>query len=231
MDSAIVKTQVQNVERLEQFNGLNYKHWSLKIFYQLTIAKVAYVLSTAYPHNQSGESISELNNGQKKWLEDDYICQFTILQAMTNSLFNVFHKHSTAYELWAAIQRRYVNEDAGNKSFLVNKYVEFKMVDSKPIIDQVNELNDIATECADAGESISETFQVSTLIGKLPSSWKDYQKRLKHERKYLNLDKLVQHIQIENKARNREISVDQGKKDKVLNVDQQINHQQIFLNP
>ena len=162
MESTLVKTQIQEVERLERFNGLNYKRWSMKIFYQLTIAKVAYVLSTPYPQDEVTNG--EYSEQQKKWIEDDYVSRFTILNAMTNSLFNVFHKFATSLELWNAIQRRYVNEDTGNKSFLINKYVEFKMDDSKPIIEQVNTLNDIATECADAGESFSENFQVSTTL-------------------------------------------------------------------
>ncbi|GKV42595.1 hypothetical protein SLEP1_g49978 [Rubroshorea leprosula] len=203
MQSGIVKPHI-DVEKLEHFNGLNYKQWSMKIYYQITILKVAYVLHNPYPQDCTGTLNGELTEQQHKWLEDDYVCRLTILQAMINSLFNAFQKHSTALELWHAIEQRYVNEDAGNKSFLVNKYINFKMSDSKPVIDQVNELNDIATECADAGEPISETFQVSTIIGKLPPSWKDYQKFLKHKKRSLKVDELMKHIQIEYEARKRD---------------------------
>ncbi|XP_039138722.1 uncharacterized protein LOC120276045 [Dioscorea cayenensis subsp. rotundata] len=219
MDSTATKPQLQDVERLEKFNGLNYKRWSMKMIYQLTVAKVVYVLTTAYPQEKSTEtedatsqSSSQIQTpnaesqtlSQSKWIEDDYVCRFMILNAISNSLFNVFHLYKAASELWTSLKCRYVNEDAGNKSFLVNKYIDFKFVDTKPIIDQVNELNDIATQCATAGESISETFQVTTIIGKLPSSWKDYQKILKDKKKSLNLDQLLQHIQIESEARNRD---------------------------
>ena len=78
---------------------------------------------------------------------------------MSNTLFNVFHKWYPTYELWDAIEQMYVNEDAKNRCFLINMYIDFKMNDSKLVIDQVNELNDIASQCAD-GEPISKTFQV-----------------------------------------------------------------------
>jgi hypothetical protein len=174
--------QIQDVERLEKFNGLNYKRWSMKMLYQLTIAKVAYVLEMMFPNyeeaakegdgKKEGEKATKAEPlpMQKKWLEDDYICRFMILNAMSNSLFNVFHQFKTAAELWNALQRRYENEDAGNKSFLINKSINFQMTDSRPIIDQINELNEIATLSADVGEPISETFQVATIIGKLPQS-------------------------------------------------------------
>lgn len=82
----------------------------------------------------------------------------------------------------------------------------------------MNHLTKIASQCADVGEPISENFQVSIIIGKLPSSWKDYQNILKHKRKSLNLDELLQHIQIECEARNREV-IDNPRKEKIHNVE------------
>ncbi|KAL3509923.1 hypothetical protein ACH5RR_029324 [Cinchona calisaya] len=121
MDPTVVKAQLQDVEKLENFNGPNYKQWSMKIFYQLTIAKVAYVLSEAYSQDDHEQSNREISANRKKWLEDDYVSKFMILNDMSNSVFNVFHTHVTANSLWNALQQSYVNEDAGNKSFLVNK--------------------------------------------------------------------------------------------------------------
>ena len=97
-------------------------------------------------------------------MEDDYVCCFTILNAMTNALFNVFHKYTTSLELQHAIQHRYVNQDADHRSFLISKYIDFKIDDTWSIINQVNDLNDIDTERANAGEPILETIQVSTII-------------------------------------------------------------------
>jgi len=42
---------------------------------------------------------------------------------------------------------------------LINKYV-----DSKPIIEQINELQKLARETVDNGEPISKNFQVSNLF-------------------------------------------------------------------
>lgn len=106
------------------------------------------------------------------------------MQSMSNALFNIFYIHKTVAELWSALQCRHVNED-GNKSYLINKYIEYQMEDCKPTIDQVNELCDIATECDDSEKLISETFQVSAIVGKIPPSWNDYQTKLKHNQAIL----------------------------------------------
>ncbi|XP_057994370.1 uncharacterized protein LOC131174633 [Hevea brasiliensis] len=156
MESLLCKPQ-QDLKRLEKFNGMNYKCWSMKIMYQLTATKFLYVLNTPYP--QDGTSEGQLSEAQQKWVEDYFVCHSMILNAISNALFNVFHKSYPEYELWATIERRYANKDARNKSFLINKYIDFKMVDSKSIVDQVNELNEIASQCADVDEPIFETFQ------------------------------------------------------------------------
>jgi len=54
--------------------------------------------------------------------------------------------------------------------FFINEYVEFNMVDSKPIVKQINELQNLAEEITNSEEPIFENFQVSNIIGKLPSS-------------------------------------------------------------
>ncbi|KAF2290984.1 hypothetical protein GH714_017837 [Hevea brasiliensis] len=103
MESLLYKPQ-QDMKRLEKFNGMNYKCWSMKIMYQLTATKVLYVLNTPYP--QDGTSEGQLSEAQQKWVEDDFVCHSMILNAISNALFNVFHKCYPAYELWATIELR-----------------------------------------------------------------------------------------------------------------------------
>ncbi|KAL3501587.1 hypothetical protein ACH5RR_036036 [Cinchona calisaya] len=69
MDPTMVKAQLQDVEKQEKINGLNYKRWSMKIFYQLTITKVAYVLSEAYPQDEREQSNEEISANQKSGLK------------------------------------------------------------------------------------------------------------------------------------------------------------------
>ncbi|GAV66922.1 UBN2_2 domain-containing protein [Cephalotus follicularis] len=109
-----------------------------------------------------------------KWREDDYVCQRMILGTMSNGLFDAFWQHSTALGLWNALLARHTTEDVGHRAFLINKYIEYKMVDDEPILDQLQEIVGVAQDIAAIGEPMSENFQVSTNFGKLPPSWKDY---------------------------------------------------------
>lgn len=44
---------------------------------------------------------------------------------------------------------------------------------------------------------LSETFQVATIIEKMPSGYKDFKNYLKHKRKKMNLEKLIVGLRIE----------------------------------
>ena len=76
-------------------------------------------------------------------------------------------------------------EDAGFKKYVVGRFLDFKMVDEKPIMDQVHEYQHIVLEILAQGMKIDEAFQAAALIEKLPLSWKDYRNYLKHKRRDL----------------------------------------------
>ncbi|GJW13386.1 zinc finger, CCHC-type containing protein [Tanacetum coccineum] len=65
----------------------------------------------------------------------------------------------TAKELWESLERKYKTEDAGTKKFVVARFLDYKMVDSKNVISQVL-LHDIHAE----GMTLSETFQVDAIM-------------------------------------------------------------------
>ncbi|KAK3028702.1 hypothetical protein RJ639_038955 [Escallonia herrerae] len=92
---------------------------------------------------------------------------------------------------------KYKTEDAGSR-------VDFKMVDSKTVISQVQEfqliLHDIHTE----GMVLGESFQVAALIEKLSPTWKDFKNYLKHKRKEMKLEDLIVRLRIEEDNRQSE---------------------------
>ena len=47
---------------------------------------------------------------------------------------------NTARELWESLDKKYKTEDAGLKKFVVGKFLDYKMLDSKIVISQVQDL-------------------------------------------------------------------------------------------
>ena len=111
----------------------------------------------------------------------DFLCKNYILNGLNNTLYNVYSPIKTARELWESLDRKYKTEDAGMKKLIVGKFLDYKMVDSKTIISQVQDLQVILLEIHVEGVVLSESFQVAAIIEKLPPNWKDF-------KNYLNIN-------------------------------------------
>ena len=96
------------------------------------------------------------------------------------------------------------NKDADTKKFAVDKFLDFKMVDSKTVISQVQEFQLILHEISAEGMVLSESFQVAALIKKLPPSWKDFKNYLKHKRKEMKLEDQIVRLRIDEDNRSFE---------------------------
>ncbi|KAK3033160.1 hypothetical protein RJ639_036344 [Escallonia herrerae] len=131
------------------------------------------------------------------WKHSDFLCKNYILNGLNNALYNVYSPIVNAKTLWESLERKYKTEDAGSKKFVVGKFLDFKMVDSKTVISQVQEFQLILHDIHAEGMVLGESFQVATLIEKLPPTWKDFKNYLKHKHKEMKLEDLIVRLRIE----------------------------------
>ena len=73
------------------------------------------------------------------WKQSDFLCKNYILNDLENTLYNVYSPIPTAKEIWKFLEKKYKTEDAGLKKFMVGRFIEYKMVDSKTVMSQVQE--------------------------------------------------------------------------------------------
>ncbi|GJV00917.1 hypothetical protein Tco_1330187 [Tanacetum coccineum] len=66
----------------------------------------------------------------------------------------------TAKELWESLERKYKTEDAGTKKFVVARFLDYKMVDSKNVISQVQDLQ---------GKYGSENVDMIAMVSDVPN--------------------------------------------------------------
>ena len=59
------------------------------------------------------------------------------MNGLHDSLYNVYCAFNTTKELCESLDRKYKTEDAEAKKFMVDRFLEFKMMDSKTVINQV----------------------------------------------------------------------------------------------
>jgi hypothetical protein len=131
----------------------------------LNLAKFLYEDATTLNENESDRQVVAAIDA---WKHADFLCKNYILNGLDNTLYNVYSQIKTARELWDSLDKNYKTKDAGTKKFIVSRFLDYKMLDSKIVISQVQELQLILHEIHAEDMTLSESFQVATIIEKLP---------------------------------------------------------------
>ncbi|GJV26168.1 zinc finger, CCHC-type containing protein [Tanacetum coccineum] len=205
-----VKDMTTNFGKLDKFEGHDFRRWQKKMHFLLTTLKVVYVLTTPMPDLVEDATVEAIRI-RAKWENDDYICRGHILNGMSDSLFNVYTNVESAKELWDSLESKYMAEDSSSKKFLVGNFNNYKMVDSRPVMEQYNELLRILGQYTQHGLKMDVSISVSSIIDKLPPSWKDFKHTLKHGKDDLSLIQLGSHLHIEESLRAQESDKGKGK--------------------
>ena len=170
------------------------------LFY-LTTLNLAKFLREDAPVSSENEADRQVVVAVDAWKHSDFLCKNNILNGLDNTLYNVYRPIKTARELWESLDIKYKKEDVGMKKFVVGRFLDYKMVDSKTIISQVQDLQVILHEIHAGGMVLNESFQVATIIEKLPPNWKDFKNYLKHKHKEMKLEYLIVRLRIEEDKR------------------------------
>ncbi|GJZ28117.1 hypothetical protein Tco_0572764 [Tanacetum coccineum] len=171
MARSIVKEITTNFWKLDKFERHDFRRWHKKMHFLLTTLKVVYVMTTPMPELLEDDIVEAIRR-RAKWENDDYICRGHIL-----------------------------NEDASTKKFLVSNFNNYKMFDSRPVMEQFNELLRILGQYTQHGLKMDESISVSGVIDKFPPSWKEFKHTLKHGKDDLSLVQLGSHLRIEESLR------------------------------
>ncbi|CAM8965279.1 unnamed protein product [Rhodiola kirilowii] len=173
MSAASVREMIANFGKLEKFERVNFRRWQKKMHFLLTSLKVVHVLTTPMSAADDNDPIDAIRK-RSKWENDDYICRGHILNGMANNLFDVYQNVESAKELCDALEAKYMREDASSKKFLISNFNSYKMVDSRPVPEQFNELTRIFGQFAQYDMKMDDSIAVSSIIDKLPPLWKDF---------------------------------------------------------
>nr|GEY61776.1 Ras-related protein RABA1f-like [Tanacetum cinerariifolium] len=102
-------------------------------------------------------------------------------------------------------------EDSSSKKLLVSIFNNYKMVDSRPVMEQYNELLRITGQYPQHVLKMDESIFVSSVIDKLPPSCKDFKHTLKAGKDDLSLVQLGSQLRIEESLRAQDSENGKGK--------------------
>ncbi|GJW25182.1 zinc finger, CCHC-type containing protein [Tanacetum coccineum] len=206
--AAAMKHMASNFAKLEKFEGVDFQRWQKKMHFLLSSMSVVYVLTTPMP-------------------EDGGL----ILNGMSDSLFEIYQNVETFKEVWDTLETIYMGEDASSKKFLVSNFTNYKMTDSRPVLEQYNELLGIRGRFTQHKMNIDESIQFSCIIDKLPPSWKDFKHTLKHLKEELTLVELGSHLRIKESPRAQDNDKPKGNNVVGPSVVNMVEHNNSFRKP
>lgn len=195
-------------EKPAKFTGVDFKRWQQKMLFYLTTLNLARFLTEDAPTVSEEETDTQRRTALDAWNHSDFLCRNYILNGLDDTLYNVYSPIKTAKELWLSLEKKYKTEDAGTKKFVVGRFLDFKMIDTKTVVSQVQEIQLILHDILAEGMMLCEAFQVAAIIEKLPPSWKDFKNYLKHKRKEMGLEDLIVRLRIEEDNRQSEVKND-----------------------
>ncbi|GFS43864.1 hypothetical protein Acr_00g0087420 [Actinidia rufa] len=182
-----------HVDKPEKFGGADFKRWQQKMMFYLTTLNLAGCLTEEAPDVAENETDIQKKNA-------DYLCKNYILNALKDSLYSVYNEAKSAKELWESLDRKYKIEGAGSKKFIVGRFLDYVMLDTRSVTAQFQELQVLINEIKVEGMLLSEAFLVAAVIHKLPETWKEFKSYLMFKNKEMTLEALFFKLNVEEKT-------------------------------
>ncbi|XP_057463817.1 uncharacterized protein LOC130753655 [Actinidia eriantha] len=174
---------VNHGEKPEKFNEIEFKRWQQKMLFYLTTLNFARFINESIPVLTEETTTTKSVVAVDAWNHADFLCWNYILNGLENILYNVYSPIKIAKELWDSLDKKYKTKDVRAKKFVVSKFLEYMMVDSKSVINQVQEIQLILHDIH------AEVMSIGFKQG--PKS--DGNKNAKFQGKYFKCDKIGHH--------------------------------------
>ncbi|XP_024963832.1 uncharacterized protein LOC112504107 [Cynara cardunculus var. scolymus] len=194
-----------HMEKPEKFKGSDFYCWQQKMLFYLTTLHVSNVLTKDEPSPPIGQDGAPPSQRQvaahqraiDAWRTNEHNCRNYILNALDDSLYDIYSTFGTTCEIWESLDSKYKTEATCSKRFVVGKFLNYRMVDGKPVMKQVEELQVLSHELEVEGMGINNNFLVWSIIDKLPHTWKNFKLYLKHLSEDITFEQLVLKLRVE----------------------------------
>jgi len=183
--------------------GVSFSRWQKKMKLWLTVKGLWPVLQ--YEKPVVVQEKAETLKAYAMWEEKDGVARAAILAALTNTLFDVYSSDSyTAKTLWEKLDQTHNTDSQGLEKYSVAKFLDFKLVDTKSMTEQVHEFETLVHALKESGMDLPEKFLVMSVIEKLPKSWEEFALSLKRQKGEITWTNLMLDISVQEQHKSKQ---------------------------
>ncbi|KAF3655282.1 hypothetical protein FXO37_16036 [Capsicum annuum] len=146
-----------------KFTSIDFKRWQQKISFYLTTLCLQRLTSEDTPEVLERTSDKECFIILEAWRHSDFLFRYYIMSGIQDDLYNVYSGTKTSKKLWWALEHKYKIEDARIKKFFITRFLDFKMIDRKSAVSQVQELqviiHDLLAEAISSKNTLVEQIE------------------------------------------------------------------------
>ena len=115
----------------------------------------------------------------------------------------------TGKELWDVLEAQYGVSDAGSELYAMEQFLDYRMVEERFVVEQAHEIHTLAKDLKNCSKEspcvLPDKFVTGGIISKLPPSWRDFATSLKYKRQEFTINGLIETLDVEEKARAKDI--------------------------
>jgi hypothetical protein len=143
------------------------------------------------------------------FLDADVRLRVGLLSVLGDTIVNAYVPLQFGKEMWDALEERYRVSDVGSELYVMEQFHDYWMVDDHSVVEQDHEIHALVKDLEMRGYELPDKFVAGCMIAKLPPSWTEFATSLKHKRREFDVTQLIGTLDVEDKAREKDVK---GKK-------------------
>ena len=137
-----------------------------------------------------------------------------VISVLGEKLVDSYVRLPTGKELWDALEAQYGVSDADSELYAMEQFLDYRMVEDRSVVEQTHEIHTLAKDLKNYSKEspcvLPDKFMAGGIISKLPPPWRDFATSLKHKRQEFTIDGLIGILDVDEKARAKDIRGKRG---------------------
>jgi hypothetical protein len=142
---------------------------------------------------------------EQAFQKTDTLFKAALLSVLGENIVVVYASIDNGKDMWDALEAKFGVSDASTELYIKEQFYDYRMTDGRSVVEQAHEIQSFAREFEHFNCMLRNKFVAEGIITKLPPSWRNFATSLKHKRQEFSVPDLIVTLDVEEKARAKDI--------------------------